>query len=328
MARAFDQLLDVERGVAEGGLRLGCGAARRPRPCSASARTMRMPRPPPPAAGLDQHRVADGRSRRPAPHRRRPAPPSRARAARRPRAASRAALILSPMASMACGRGPDEHQTRRRRRPGRRRRARTGSRSPGAPRRSRCSRAAFTSAFDVQVALRRRCRADARLAAGQARRQAVDVGIGHRRHRLRRPAPGRRAPRAPRSLPRLATNTRRMPGMARQQGRSERRQSRGRSWRSARQRLWIAAFDTYDCQQSLSSDYHESSDADVGPHTEHKHMPRPAWFSPTSPARCGRSRCSVGDSVAEEQTLVILESMKMEIPVGAPRPPARCSRSW
>ena len=35
----------------------------------------------------------------------------------------------------------------------------------------------------------------------------------------------------------------------------------------------------------------------------------------------------VGDAVAEGQTVVVLESMKMEMPVESP-PPARCPPCW
>jgi len=54
----------------------------------------------------------------------------------------------------------------------------------------------------------------------------------------------------------------------------------------------------------------------VGPHTEHKHMAASVVQSEVT-GTVWKIEVQVGDSVAEEQTLVILESMKMEIPAVA-----------
>ena len=52
VAVLVEPLLEVERVVAEGGLRLGAADAAGPTRARAAVRTMRMPLPPPPADGL------------------------------------------------------------------------------------------------------------------------------------------------------------------------------------------------------------------------------------------------------------------------------------
>ena len=187
--RAVDEPLDQQGVVAEGGRasrRAACqgdrqlvGRADQPHALAAAA-----------GRRLDQHREADPA---PAPPMSsssvipgRPAPGTTGT----PAAATVAlALILSPIASMAAGGGPMKTSPASRR-PGRRRRSRTGTRSrggwparrPGAPRRG---------SVDVQVALGGRRRADPDRLVGLARRAGR-----RRRRRCTRRRCGCRAPRS------------------------------------------------------------------------------------------------------------------------------------
>ena len=152
---------------------------------------------------------------------------------------------------MASRRRADEHQTRLGARRAKRR-APTGSRSRDARRRSRLPGAASTSASEDQVALRRRDRC--RCAPGGRPGAPPDTprSASDRPPPPRCPAPGRCGPRARRSLPRLATRTRRRPGRSGSWSQRWRQREVGDGDGEVAGRGFDASTQD-DCQQSLSS---------------------------------------------------------------------------
>ena len=207
VAGGLDVALQEHGAVAEGG--------RPPRPGGAGhgldelvgvRRTRRMPRPPPPADAL----TSSGQptvSPAAATPRRRPAVHRRAGQHRHAgRGHHRLASIFEPMASMADGGGPDEHQAGVDARPGERRRSRTGSRSRGARRRRRCAaprRRGRRSAGRTRPARRRRGARPRRPRRRTARRRRGRSTPP----RWRCPAPGRCGTPGRAISPRLATSS-------------------------------------------------------------------------------------------------------------------------
>ena len=145
----------------------GGDAPRRSRPAS---RTIRMPLPPPPAAALTSTGKPTRRRRRAVDvaAARRTAPP-----APRPRRRSRGRRPCGPSLHHLGGRA-DERRARPPRRPGRTRRARTGSRSRGGSRRRRL-RGGRDDGVDVEVGLGDRGSAVVGRRARAARRGRASV---------------------------------------------------------------------------------------------------------------------------------------------------------